>query len=239
VKFTEDTFFNGRLNVRQHRAGYRYSIDAVILAACAEPGSTDRIVDLGTGCGIIPMILAFRYRDVRIYGIEIQAELADIAEINIETNQMDDRIQIIKGDMKSLHYRMLDGPADLVLSNPPYRKVDTGRINPDKMRAVARHEITITLDDVVNIAKSLLKTAGKFVVIYPAWRMTDLLICMRQGGIEPKKLRSVHSRFGDEARLVVVEGIKGGRPGLVIEQPVYIYKEEDVYTDEIEKMFLP
>ena len=239
MEFTEDTFFNGRLSVRQHRAGYRYSIDAVILAACANPGPTDRIVDLGTGCGIIPMILAFRHRDVRIYGVEIQEELADIAKINMETNQMNDRVQIIKGDMKSLHHQMMDGPVDVVVSNPPYRKIDSGRINPDKMKAIARHELAITLNDVVDTAKSLLKTAGKFIVIYPAWRMTDLLTCMKQRGVEPKRLRAVHSRFGDEARLVVVEGMKGGQSGLVVESPLYIYEREDVYTFEVENMFLP
>lgn len=239
LEYTEDTFFNGRLNVRQHKDGYRYSIDAVILAACVQPGPKDRIVDLGVGCGIIPMILAFRYHGIRIYGVEIQEELADLSKINVETNQMNDRVQIIKGDMKSLHHQMMDGPVDVVVSNPPYRKIDSGRINPGKMKAIARHELAITLNDIVDTAKSLLKTAGKFIVIYPAWRMTDLLTCMKQRGVEPKRLRAVHSRLGDEARLVVVEGMKGGQSGLVVESPLYIYEREDVYTFEVENMFLP
>jgi tRNA1(Val) A37 N6-methylase TrmN6 len=239
LEYTEDTFFNGRLKVRQHKDGYRYSIDAVILAACVHPGQKERIADLGTGCGIIPMILAFRYHGARIYGVEIQEELADIAKINVKTNQMNDRVRIIKGDIKSLHHKKVDGPVDVVVSNPPYRKIHSGRINPDTRRAVARHELAITLDDVVVTAKSILKTAGKFVVIYPAWRMADLLTCMKQRGLEPKRLRAVHSRFGDEARLIVVEGIKGGQSGLVVESPLYIYEKEDSYTFEMENMFLP
>ena len=102
------------------------------------------------------------------------------------------------------------------------------------MKAIARHEITITIDDIVGIAKSILKTGGKFITIYPAWRLIDLLTCMRGRGIEPKKLRLIHSRLGDQARLVIAEGIKGGRPGLAAEHPIYIYQQEDVYSDEVE-----
>lgn len=236
---TEDTFFNGKLRVKQPRTGYRYSIDAVILAADLKPGPTDRIVDLGTGCGIISLILAYRYRHVRIYGVEIQEALADIARENVSGNGMADRVRIIEGDMKALSIGMTGGPVDLVVSNPPYRKAASGRLNPDPAVAVARHEIRITIDDVVSVARSCLKTAGKLVVIYPAWRMIDLLASMRQGGIEPKTVRTVHSRSGDEARLVVAEGVKGGNPGLIVDPPLYIYRSEGVYTDEVGAMFFP
>jgi len=239
MEFTEDTFFHGRLNVRQHKDGYRYSIDAVILASYIKPGPNDKIVDLGTGCGIIPMILAFRYHDIRVWGIEIQEDLAEIAAANVEANAMSDRVRIVTGDMKSINHAKVDGPVDIILSNPPYRKIDSGRINPHKMKAVARHELAVTLDDVAGTAKRLLRTAGKFVIIYPSWRMTDLLTSMKEHSIEPKRLRVVHSRLGDEAGLVVVEGVKGGQPGLSIEAPLYIYEKDERYTPEVENMFLP
>jgi tRNA1Val (adenine37-N6)-methyltransferase len=185
------------------------------------------------------MILAFRYNDINVYGIEIQEDLADIAAANIEANEMTDRVSIISGDMTSMNHSMMDGPADIVLSNPPYRKLDSGRVNPHKMKAVARHELAVTLDDVVGTAKRLLRTAGKFVVIYPSVRMVDLLMSMKENNIEPKRLRAVHSKFGDEARLVVVEGVKGGQPGLLVEAPLYIYEKDDGYTLEVETMCLP
>ena len=239
MEYTEDTFFHGQLKVRQQKDGYRYSIDAVILASFIQPGPKDTIVDLGTGCGIIPMILAFRCNTIKIFGVEIQKELAEIARANISANRMEDRTGIIDSDMKSVNHNMVDGPVDIILSNPPYRKMDSGRINPHQIKTVARHELAVTLDYVVGTAKRLLRTAGKFGVIYPSWRTVDLLMSMKENNIEPKRLRTVHSRFGDEARLIMVEGVKGGQAGLMVEAPLYIYEKDDVYTVEVENMFLP
>ena len=236
---TADTFFNGKIAVRQNRNGYRFSIDAVLLAHHADPGLGGTVVDLGTGCGIIPMILAYRRPDIRIYGIELQKDLADMAAINVAESAMADRISIICADMKAFTTDMLNGPVDLVVSNPPYRLANSGRINPDAQRAKARHEITVTLEDVVQTAHRVLAVTGRLVMIYPAERITDLMVCMRSSGIEPKFLRTIHSGHRTEAKRILVEGVKGGCPGIKIDVSLIIYRQDGSYTDEVEKMFQP
>lgn len=238
-QFVPDTFFNGRILVKQDRHGYRFSIDAVLLADFSEIRPNSTIVDLGTGCGILPLILAYRNPDTRFWGIEIQKALADIARENVIENGLDKRIQILCTDMKSLTNNMVSGPVDIVISNPPYRKTDSGRINPNSQRAVARHEIKIKLEEILTVAEKILRTAGKFFIIYPSNRMIDLLSGMRKSGIEPKRIRTIHSTQETEAKLVLVEGTKGGGSGAKISAPLFIYKDQENYTAEVEKMFLP
>ena len=236
---TTDTFLNGCIKVSQNRSGYRFSIDSILLASNAGPRPGDKVLDLGTGCGIIPLILAYREPNLKIFGIELQKELADIAASNVKENQMDGSITIICKDIKELKNDMISGPVDLVVSNPPYRKAESGRINPDAQRAVARHEIKVSLNDITATVRRVLLTAGRFVTIYSAERITDLLTHLRSAGIEPKFLRMIHSGVKTEAKLVLVEGIKGGRPGVKIGPPLIIYDEKGAYTQEVEKMFLP
>ncbi len=236
---TKDTFFNGRIKVKQDPSGYRFSIDSVLLAYHAGPHPGDRVLDLGTGCGIIPLILAYREPNLKIFGVEVQKELADIAGLNVEENHMDDIITILCKDMKELKNDTISGPADLIVSNPPYRKAESGRINPDMQRAVARHEIKVSLDDITKTARRVLRTAGRFITIYSAERVTDLLTHLRSAGIEPKFLRTIHSGAKTDAKLVLVEGTKGGRPGAKIGPPLIIYDEKSDYTQEVKEMFLP
>jgi len=237
---TTDSFFNGCIQVKQNRAGYRFSMDAVLLAWYADPKPDDTVLDLGTGCGIIPMILAYRHPEVNIYGIEVQPELADIANLNISENGMEGQITILCKDMKTLKHEDISGPVDLAISNPPFRKSTSGRINPNQQRAIARHEIKTTLNDVIiETARRMLKTSGRLVMIYPAGRMTDILTQMRTSGIEPKSIRMVHSAKNTEGKMILVEGKKGGRSGLKIGSPLIIYQENGSYSDEIEKIFNP
>ena len=236
---TTDTFFNGCVRVKQNRYGYRFSIDAVLLASHTGPRPNDTILDLGTGCGIIPIIMAYRYPGIRVYGIEVQKDLADIARLNVEENNMDDRIFIRCMDMKTLRHDMTSGPVDLVVCNPPFRKVHSGRINPDQERAIARHEIKTTLYDVIKTSRSMLRTSGRFVIIYPAERITDILSQMRTFGIEPKWIRMIHSGKNTDAKLILIAGKKAARPALKIGPPLIIYRENGTYTDEVEKMFNP
>ncbi|MDX2498164.1 MAG: tRNA1(Val) (adenine(37)-N6)-methyltransferase [Desulfobacterales bacterium] len=236
---TADSFFNGRIQVKQHRSGYRFSIDAVLLASHAKPGPEDTVLDLGTGCGIIPMILAYRNPGIEVYGIEVQTDLADIAALNITENGLDDQITVLCMDMKTLNLETTSEPVDLVVSNPPFRKAESGRINPNRQRAVARHEIKATLYDVVETGRRMLRTGGRFVMVYLAERMTDILTQMRTAGIEPKSIRAIHSGIETSAKLVLVEGKKGGRAGIKIGPPLIIYRKNGAYTDEVEKMFMP
>jgi tRNA1Val (adenine37-N6)-methyltransferase len=233
---TRDTFFDGRIRVNQGRTGYRFSIDAVLLAdyAAASPAST--ILDLGTGCGIIPLILGYRRPEVRIWGVEIQEDLAAIARFNVEENSMKGRIIIRCQDMKTLNHADTAGPVELVVSNPPYRKIHSGRMNPSPQKAIARHEIKAGLKDVVEAARRMLEKSGRLAVIYPVERLVELMICEQSLGIEPKFLRMIHSTSDSQARLVLLEGIKGGRPGLKAGPPLVIYTKDGSYTGEVEGM---
>ena len=236
---TTDTFFNGKIRITQDRTGYRFSIDAVLLAYHANPRSGDKVLDLGTGCGIIPLIMAHRLPDIAVYGVEVQPELSELAVSNVKENQLEDRITIFATDMKLIEPSMTAGPVDLVVCNPPFRKPGSGRINPDAQRAVARHEIKVKLGDIIQTSHRMLRKAGRLVVIYTAGRLTDILSLMRTAGIEPKFLRMIHSRQETEAALILIEGVKGGRPDLKIARPLIIYDKKNQYTDEVESMFRP
>ncbi len=234
-----DHFLDGKIVLHQPRSGYRFSVDAAILAHQAAPQQGDRIVDLGTGCGVISVLLAFRHPHIRLIGVEIQDALAQMALKNVAENKMADRIRILAKDMLDLTLADIDGPADVVVSNPPYRKLDSGRLNADAQRAVARHELKITLGQLVDTARRLLRKTGKAVVIYPSVRTIDLLATMRSSGIEPKTLTMIHSTRSSPARLVTVTGIKGGRPGLEVTAPIHLYRDDGSYTRQAQRMFSP
>jgi tRNA1Val (adenine37-N6)-methyltransferase len=233
---THDAFFHGRMRVKQPRRGYRFSIDAVLLAGEVAPRARDRVVDLGTGCGIIPMLLAFGHPDLRLWGVELQADLAALAAENIRDNGWADRVTILQTDMRRLGPERFSGSVDRVVANPPYRRDRSGRVNPDAQCAVARHEIAITLPELLVTAKRILKTGGRFHVIYSAERAAELLARMCAEGIEPKRLRSIHSAAGEDARRVTVEGIKAGRPGLTVSPPLVVYDEGGSYSTEVQAM---
>jgi tRNA1Val (adenine37-N6)-methyltransferase len=236
---TTDSLFNGNIRVKQNRSGYRFSMDALVLAQHAIPCPDDTVLDLGTGCGIIPLILAYRHPTIKIYGVEVQTQLADIATHNIAENGMEDRIRILCKDLKRLKQNMTCGPVDLVVTNPPYRKLTSGRLNPNQQRAVARHEIKTTLSEVVETARCMLRTSGRFVIIYSAERLTDIIIQMRSAGIEPKYIRMIHSSPQMNAKRIIVEGKKGTRHGIKIGPPLIIYRKNGSYSDEARAMFLP
>jgi len=235
-RLTRDTFLNGRLTVLQMRDGYRFSIDAVLLAATVHPKAGDRILDLGTGCGIIPMILACRYPRTQIHGVEVQSALADLARHNVSANRLEGQVAIIHGDMRSITPKQIGDAFDWVVSNPPYRAPLTGRINPDTQKALARHEIKIDLDQLIAAAKRMLRTGGRLATIFNATRTVDLLAGMRAAGIEPKWMQSVQSHGGQGAKLVLVSAIKGGRPGLTWAPPLVVYREDGSYADAVQAM---
>ena len=236
---TTDTFFDGRLHIKQSTAGYRFSIDAIVLAHHADMHAGERLLDLGTGCGIIPIILTYRNPDIHVYAIEIQEDLANLAASNVDANHMRNRVTVLCQDMRNLKPDMIGGPVDVIVCNPPYRKPDSGRLNPDPQRAVARHELKVSLIDVLQTVRRMLRTAGRFVTIYTAERSAELLSQMHLGGIEPKFIRSIHSQLDAAAKLILVVGVKGARPGAKIGPPLIIYTSEGQYTVEIEKMFMP
>lgn len=234
---TSDAFFDGQIRVRQPRTGYRFSIDAVLLGHLARPRPSDRVADLGTGCGIVALILAHRFPGIRLWGIELQPSLASLARRNVRENGLEDRISITEADLRTLRLQERQRPFDMVVSNPPYRRRRSGRINPDPQKAIARHEIESRLSDVVAAARRLLKRSGRLVIIYPAERSADLLVEMRAARIEPKSIRTIHSHIDAEAKLVLAEGAYGAGPGVKIEAPLAIYGPDGNYGPEVAAMF--
>lgn len=216
---TMDVFLDGRLKVIQSRAGYRFSIDAVLLSEFVTTGPGDVVVDFGTGCGIIPLVLLMGRPIGFAIGIEIQADLANQAARNVSLNGFDDKMLVIRGDVRSLPLK--ESSADVVLCNPPYRKRHSGRVNPDRQRAIARHEILLSLDDILHAARRLLKVKGRLAMIYPASRLVDILVRMRGFGLEPKRARVLYPGATSESKLVLIEASLGGRGGLKIMPPLF------------------
>lgn len=213
-----DEFLDGRLKVIQSKAGYRFSVDALLLAEFVSIRSDDILLDLGTGCGIIPLSILKQKMIGYAVGLEIQTELADQAARNILLNGFSRKMAIIRGDIRHRPF----GPrsVDVVVCNPPYRKKGDGRINPDPQRAVARHEILATINDILETARGVLKTGGRLAVIYPAKRLTDIMIRMRGFELEPKRMRLVYPDMESESKLVLIEAAPGAGPGLKVLPPL-------------------
>lgn len=230
---TLDALFNGRLTFYQSRAGYRFSLDALLLADFATIRSGDRVVDLGTGNGVVPLVLADLHKTIRVTGVELQKSLLERARRNVAANRLESRVEIIPGDVR--RWKEIAAPAsfDAAVCNPPYRKAGSGRLNPDAERQLARHEVSGGLKEFLAAGSFLLRAKGRMALVYPALRAVDLLAAMRHGGLEPKRLRLVHSFAGAQASLVLVEGVKGGRSGLEVLTPLTIYRRGKEYTDEV------
>jgi len=213
-----DCFMDGRLKLIQSKDGYRFSIDAILLAEFVTIRQGDVVVDLGTGCGVIPLILLLTKLVGYAFGLEIQEELAGQAARNVLLNGFDDKMGVVLGDIKNPP--IAKQSADVVICNPPYRQVKSGRINPDSRRAIARHEIMANIDDILHAARSVLRKKGRLALIYSSVRLADILVRMRRFNLEPKKIQIIYPDLNSDAKLVLVEAILGGRPGLKISPPI-------------------
>jgi tRNA1Val (adenine37-N6)-methyltransferase len=231
---------NGNLTVYQNRDGYRFSIDAAILAFhAAADKPAGRILDLGTGCAIIPMIIAHRQPAAQVIGVEIQPELAALARHNVEQNGLGERIAIIEGDFTKMGGDDIGLPVNMVTTNPPYYKRGTGRINPHDQKALARHEIMTSLDGLVKSVRRFLTTGGCGWIVYPVERLAELLTTMQAHHLEPKYIRLIHSQLASEAKRCLVKVVKAARAGLTAGPPLVIYNANGGYTDEVSAMLNP
>ncbi len=234
---TLDTLFEGNLKIIQSKEGYRFSIDALLVAHFCSPRPKDRIMDLGTGCGVIPLILAHRRKDAEIIGVELQPPLAALARRNVALNGFSRRIQILEADLKDIRSAEKQEAFDLVLSNPPYYEVETGRINPQAEKAGARHEVYAKLEDLLLTASHILSKKGRLVMIFPASRASDLIRKLAQRRMEPKRLQFVHSRAKDAARFLLIEARKEGQPHVEISPPLFLYDDKGDYTPNAMEVF--
>ncbi|MFA5516375.1 MAG: tRNA1(Val) (adenine(37)-N6)-methyltransferase [Desulfuromonadales bacterium] len=224
------------LKIIQPAAGYRYSLDPFLLCDFVKIPSQAQIADLGTGSGIIPLLLSVRAKDAQIVGVELQSPVADRARRSVELNALSGRLRVMQGDVREIKALLPPQSFDVVLANPPFREVGRGRVAPVAERKEARHELAGGMDDFIRAGFFLLKDGGRFCMVFLAERLAELLAAMRRERLEPKRLRCVHAREGEGARLVLVEGRKRGGPGLAIEPPLYIHAGAD-YTAEMQRIY--
>ncbi len=237
---TIDTLFDESLQLVQARDGYRFSLDPVLLADFVTLNGCRRALDLGSGCGILPLLLARRDPDLQVIGWERQAQMVERAVRGTELSRLAHRVAFCQADLR--HFRDLTKPGvfDLVVTNPPYRPPGQGRLAPDDERAAARHELAGGLEDFLAAAEWALKNAGRFAIVYLAERLAELLGAMSAQRLEPKRVRMIHPRRGEAAKMVLVEGRKGGSVGLRIEPALYIYRSDGArrdYTDEVLRIY--
>ena len=225
------------LAIQQAEEGYRYSIEPFLLADFVHLSPGCRVLDVGTGCGVIPLLLATRGEVKEIVAIEIQEKLYDLAVSNISDNGAEDRIRLIHDDFVNWSPDATNRLFDSVISNPPYRKLKTGRINPNSEKAVARHELAMSLESLTAGADDCLKEGGTFILAYPPLRLTEVLEYLNLHKLFPARLRFIHGSRNAEARIFLVEAIKRRRADCVIEPPLYVYNEDGSYSREMEQIY--
>jgi len=233
---TLDDLGLGGLKIIQHQDGYRFSLDPVLLCAFARVAADETVVDLGSGGGVMSLLLARRSVTARIIGVERQSALAERSRRSVQLNGLEDRITIVEGDLRQIRSLLGAESAQVIVANPPFRKLDSGRLSPHLERAQARHEVAGDLADFVAAAAYLLGSGGRCYLVYLAERLAELLDHLRQVGLEPKRLRCIHSRRGQTARMILVESRRAGGVGLTIESPLYVYDGED-YSAEVSSCY--
>jgi tRNA1Val (adenine37-N6)-methyltransferase len=223
--------------VIQKKEAFRFGVDAVLLANFAVVKRGMKVIDLCSGTGIIPFILAGKTEASHITGLEIQEEMTEMAIRSTKYNKMSDKIEFINGDLKDTKLLKELTRADVVTVNPPYKLINSGIINSKDKNAVARHEICCTLEDVIIACRILLKDNGRMYMVHRPERLADILCTMRKYKIEPKAIRMVHPNTKKAPNIVLIEGQRDGGAFLKWEKPLYIYNDESGYSEEIEKIY--
>jgi len=225
-----------------HRNGYRiiqkengfcFGMDAVLLSGFAVVKPGERALDLGTGTGIIPILLEAKTEGKHFTGLEIQEEMAEMAGRSVKLNGLEEKIDIITGDIKEAG-RIFGGASfDVVTTNPPYMNDSHGLKNPDLPKAIARHEVLCTLEDVVREAAKVLRPGGRLYMVHRPHRLIEIITMMTKYKLEPKRMKLVHPFVDKDANMVLIEAVRGGKSMIKVEKPLIVYKEQGVYTDEI------
>ena len=214
-----------------------FGMDAVLLSEFAKAKEGDRVIDLGTGTGIIPILMEAKTRASDLTGLEIQPESADMARRSVELNHLESKIRIVTGDIKEASSLFGAATFDVVTSNPPYMTEHHGITNEKSPKAIARHELLCTLEDVISQAAKLLRPGGSFYMVHRPFRLVDIIVLMREYHLEPKRMKLVYPYIDKDPNMVLIEGLRGGRPRMTVEKPLIVYKEPGVYTDEIYEIY--
>ena len=232
----DDLQRNG-LKIIQKTDGFCFGMDAVLLSGFASVKPGERALDLGTGTGIIPLLLSAKTKGDHFTGLEIQTEIMKMAQRSVALNGLEKKIDIIQGDIKEASRIFGAASFDVVTSNPPYLNDAHGLKNPGDVKAISRHEVLCTLEDVVREGTKALKPGGRFYMVHRPHRLAEIITVMRQYKLEPKRMKFVHPFADKDANMVLIEAVRGGGAWLKLEPPVIVYKEPGVYTDEIYEIY--
>ena len=225
------------LKLIQNPAWFCFGMDAVLLSAFTQVGKGQVCADLGCGNGVIPILLAGRTEGSHFSGLELQADIADMARRSVQYNHLEEKVNIVTGDIKEATSIFGAASFDVVTSNPPNLTQAHGLTNEAGHKALARHELACTLADVIGSATGLLKPGGHFFMVHRPFRLAEIICCMREHKLEPKRMRLVYPFVDKEPNMVLIEGVRGGNPRITVEKPLIVYERENVYTPEIMKLY--
>ncbi len=221
----------------QNPEKFCFGMDAVLLSGFAKAKQGDRVLDLGTGTGIIPILMEAKTQAEHLTGLEIQEESADMARRSVALNGLEEKINIIQGDIKEAGQIFGGASFDVVTCNPPYMIGKHGLTNPDAPKAIARHEILCTLEDVISQTAKVLRPGGNFYMVHRPFRLAEIIVLLVKYKMEPKRMRFVHPFADKEPNMVLIEANRGGRARMTVEKPLIVYREQGVYTDEIYEVY--
>ncbi len=225
------------LRIIQNKKWFCFGMDAVLLANYCELKKGSKVVDLGTGTGIIPLIL-YAKKDISLaIGVEIQPEVAEMADRSIRLNNLEDKIKILNIDLKEITNHLEPYSFDAVVSNPPYKLYNSGIKNPSDQKAISRHEVMCTLEDVIKNASKLLKQYGKFYMIHRPDRLVDIMCLLREYKLEPKRIRFIHPHVNDKPNMVIIQASKNGNKELKFDPPLYVYNENGEFSKEVHTIY--
>lgn len=221
----------------QNPEKFCFGMDAVLLSGFAKAKQGSRVLDLGTGTGIIPILMEAKTQAEHLTGLEIQEESADMARRSVAINGLEEKINIVIGDIKEAGQIFGGASFDVVTCNPPYMIGEHGITNPDAPKAIARHEILCTLEDVVSQAAKVLRPGGNFYMVHRPFRLSEIMVLLVKYKLEPKRMRFVHPFVDKEPNMVLIEANRGGKSRMTVEKPLIVYQKQGVYTDEIYEVY--
>lgn len=220
-------------SIIQNPQKFCFGMDAVLLSGFCEVKEKERVLDLGTGTGIIPILLEAKTKGKEFIGLEIQEESADMARRSVSYNHLEERVSIVTGDIKEASKIFGGSSFDVITTNPPYMIGQHGLKNASEAKTIARHEVLCTLDDIMRESAKLLKPRGRFYMVHRPFRLAEIMVTMKKYNIEPKRMRLVYPFVDREPNMVLIEGLRDGNPRMTVEKPLIVYKEQNIYTDEI------